>query len=145
MVLEEIKKDIEKYESKSQSMSSTIGLALFLTIVFVLYILVPDVIISICKMIANWLETLINEKESDYVKNYLLQAGSDIFNAVISSRKEIGDLKGTLTAIPVIFSALFIGSYANYRLLQQHIHELNLKKYGYVEQSNISVTNEKIT
>ncbi len=142
MILEEIKKDIKQYEQKADSMRTAIGWALSLTIIFVLYILVPDVVISICNMAASWFDSLVDKEDSENAINYLYVAGSDIFRAIISSRKAVGDLKGILTAIPVVFSALFVGSYANYRLLQQHIHELNLKKYEVMPLANNKLSDE---
>lgn len=72
---------------------------------------------------------MIDETSTEPNSGNGLRGASEVFMALAKSRDTVGDLTGVLTTIPVLFAAIFAGSYANDRHIINKLHELNMLKH----------------
>ncbi len=135
-MIESIEKDVKSYEAKAGAMLGTINTSIFFIVLFSIYVLMPDFFQSICELLSRTMLLLIDDATKEPNSGNGLRGASEIFLSLSKSRDTVGDLKGVLTTIPVLFAAIFAGSYVNYRLIFNKLHELNMLKYKEINKKN---------
>jgi len=144
-MIESIEKDVKSYEAKAGAMLGAINTSIFFIVLFSIYVLMPDFFQSICEILSRTMLSLIDESSPDPNSGNGLRGTSEVFLSLSKSRDTVGDLKGVLTTIPVLFAAIFAGSYVNYRFIFNKLHELNMLKHKEnIKKSEMENTNKQI-